>query len=314
MNYTNCGSKKLSAMTIGTVQLGMNYGIANNAGKPDEEKSFSMLRAAFQNGITSLDTARAYGNSEEVIGRFLKTWEGELPFITTKVPNSGDTPGSKLEGYVIETVETSLATLGVEKVDAVMLHSTADVYTHGAHIANAMEALLKKGYTDKIGVSVYDGKDIEEMLKYPQYNVTQVPMSIFDQRLIASGKVQKLKEKDFTVFVRSVFLQGLFFLDPDKVTDPILVEHAVPKIRILRQIAEAEGMSIAQLAIAFMRDTAGVTSLVLGADTPQQVKENIAYFDAPSLSESVMAKLQEEFAFVDIPEIMKVLSRPKPQN
>ena len=44
-----------------------------------------MLRAAFENGITSLDTARAYGNSEEVIGRFLKTWEGELPFITTKI-------------------------------------------------------------------------------------------------------------------------------------------------------------------------------------------------------------------------------------
>lgn len=314
MNCTNCGSKKLSAMTIGTVQLGMNYGIANQGGKPDEEKSFAMLRTAFENGITSLDTARSYGNSEEVIGRFLKTWEGALPFITTKVPNSGDTPASKLEGYVIETVEASLQTLGVEKVDTVMLHSTADVYAHGNKIAEAMEALLKKGYADQIGVSVYDGKDIEEMLKYPQYSVTQVPMSIFDQRLIASGMVNKLKNRDYTVFVRSVFLQGLFFLDPDQVTDPILVEHAVPKIRILRRIAEAEGMSIAQLAIAFMRDTAGVTSLVLGADTPQQVKENLAYFDAPNLSASVMETLRREFAFVDIPEIMKVLSRPKPQN
>ena len=71
---------------------------------------------------------------------------------------------------------------------------------------------------------------------------------------------------------------------------------------------------MAQLAIAFMRDTVGVTSLVLGADTPQQVKENIAYFDAPTLSASVMTRLQAEFADVDIPEIMKVLSRPKPQN
>ena len=314
MKCTNVGSKKLSAMTIGTVQLGMNYGIANNAGKPDEEKSFAMLRAAFENGINSLDTARSYGNSEEVIGRFLKTWEGQLPFITTKVPNSGNTPSDKLEGYVIDSVEQSLQRLGVSKVDAVMLHSTADVYTHGANIAKAMEALLKKGYTDQIGVSVYDGKDIAEMLKYPQYTVTQAPMSIFDQRLIASGTVNELKQRNYTVFVRSVFLQGLFFLNPDTITDPILVEHAAPKIRLLRQIAEAEGMSIAQLAIAFMRDTAGITSLVLGADTPQQVKENIAYFDTPCLSDSVMATLQKEFAFVDIPEIMKVLSRPKPQN
>ena len=314
MNYTNCGSKKLSAMTIGTVQLGMNYGIANDGGMPDEQKSFSMLRSAFENGITSLDTAHVYGSSEDVIGRFLKTWDGELPFITTKVPNSRETDSSKIEGHVINSVEQSLQRLGVSKVDAVMLHSAADVFTHGTHIAKAMENLLKKGYTDNIGVSVYDGKDIEEMLKYPQYSVTQVPMSIFDQRLIASGMVDRLKEQAYTVFVRSVFLQGLFFLDPDKVTDPILVEHAVPKIRLLRQIAAAEGMTIAQLAIAFMRDTAGVTSLVLGADTPQQVKENIAYFDAPSLSESVMATLRREFAYVDIPEIMKVLSRPKPQN
>ena len=314
MNYTACGSKKLSAMTIGTVQLGMNYGIANRGGKPDEEKSFAMLRSAFENGITSLDTARAYGNSEEVIGRFLKTWEGDLPYITTKIPNSGDTPADKLEQYVVETLEASLETLGVKKVDAVMLHSTADVYTHGEHIAKAMKSLLKRGYTDQIGVSVYDGRDIEEMLKYPQYTVTQVPMSIFDQRLIASGMTDRLKERDYTVFVRSVFLQGLFFLDPDKITDPILVEHAAPKIRLLRQIAEAEGMSIAQLAIAFMRDTAGITSLVLGADTPEQVKENIAYFDAPTLPGSVMQTLRKEFASVDIPEIMKVLSRPKPQN
>lgn len=314
MNYMNRDGKKLSAMTFGTVQLGMNYGISNTMGKPSEEKSFAMLRTAFEGGITCLDTARAYGNSEEVIGHFLKTWEGDLPYITTKIPNSGETPAGKLETYVVETLETSLETLGVKKVDAVMLHSTADVYTHGEKIAKAMETLLKKGYTDQIGVSVYDAKDIEEMLKYPQFSVTQVPMSIFDQRLITSGMTDKLKQRDYTVFVRSVFLQGLFFLDPDGITDPILVEHAVPKIRLLRQIAEAEGMSIAQLAIAFMRDTAGITSLVLGSDTPEQVKENIAYFDTPALPAGVMERLRKEFAFVDIPEIMKVLSRPKPQN
>ena len=120
-----------------------------------------------------------------------------------------------------------------------------------------------------------------------------------------------MQERDYTVFVRSVFLQGLFFLDPEKIDDPILLEHAAPKIRLLREIAEANNMTVAQLAIAFMRDCAGVTSLVLGADTPEQVMNNVAYFDTPALDESVMCLLQKEFAFVDIPEIMKVLSRPK---
>jgi len=302
---------ELSVMTIGTVQLGMNYGIANEGGQPSREKSFAMLRAAFENGITALDTARAYGNSEEVIGAFLKTWEGPLPYITTKIPTYGDQPASGLEKHILSSIETSLDTLGIAKADAVMLHNVTDMYLYQDKVAAIMEDLIRRGYADRVGVSVYTGQDVAEMLRYGQYTVTQVPMSIFDQRLIASGMTGQLKARDYTVFVRSVFLQGLFFLDPDRITDPILLEHAAPKIRLLRKIAEAEGMTVAQLAIAFMRDTAGVTSLVLGADTPEQVKENIAYFDAPSLPENVMEQLQREFAFVDIPEIMKVLSRPK---
>lgn len=301
----------ISPMTLGTVQLGMNYGIANDAGKPSEEKSFSILRSALESGVTALDTARAYGDSELVIGRFLRQWKGEMPAIITKVPNlEGDSP-KELERFATEAVEQSLERLGVNKVAGIMLHGAKDPIIYGKACADAVKALVDNGYTDRVGVSVYVAEDIEGMLPYDIFSITQVPMSIFDQRLIAGGSIAKLREREYSVFVRSVFLQGLFFLDPEKVDDPILVEHAVPKIRLLQRIARELGMTVAQLAIAFMRDCAGVTSLVLGADTPEQVKSNIAYFDAPALDESVMQLLQREFAFVDIPEIMKVLSRPK---
>lgn len=298
-------------MTLGTVQLGMNYGIANQDGKPSEEKSFSILQSALEGGITSLDTARAYGDSEQVIGRFLKQWQGAVPAIVTKVRKlEGSTP-RELEKFVTESVEQSLSDLGVSKVDAVMLHGAKDPIIHGKACADAVKALIEHGYTDKVGVSVYTAEDIEGMLPYDIFSVTQVPMSIFDQRLIAGGSVDKLKERDYTVFVRSVFLQGLFFLDPDTMTDPILQEHAAPKIRLLRQIAGELGLTVEQLAIAFMRDCAGVTSLVLGADTPEQVKANIDAFDTPTLDQGVAQTLRKEFANVDIPAIMQVLSRPK---
>ena len=302
---------KISPMTLGTVQLGMNYGIANDAGKPSEEKSFSILQSALQNGITALDTARAYGDSELVIGRFLKQWKGEMPSIITKIPKlQGDSP-KELEKFATESVEQSLERLGVNKVAGVMLHGAKDPIIHGQACADAVKALIDHGYTDRVGVSVYVAEDINGMLPYDIFSLTQVPMSIFDQQLIADGSIERLRQQDYAVFVRSVFLQGLFFLDPEKVDDPILVEHAVPKIRLLQRIAADLGISVAQLAISFMRDSAGVTSLVLGADTPEQVKSNIAYFDAPALDESVMALLRKEFATVNIPEIMKVLSRPK---
>lgn len=303
--------KMISAMTLGTVQLGMNYGIANDGGKPSEEKSFAILRSALEGGVTALDTARAYGDSEEVIGRFLKTWDGPMPHITTKIPRVKDPDPRNVEKYVFETAETSLTNLGINQVDNVMLHSAGDIPMFGTALMSAMDQLVKQGYTKQVGASIYTAEDIREMLKYEVLTSTQIPMSIFDQRLIADGSVEKLAKRNMTVFVRSVFLQGLFFLDPEKIDDPILVEHAVPKIRLLRQIAEDNGMTVAQLAIAFMRDCCGVTSLVLGADNPEQVTSNIAYFDTPSLSPDVAARLRKEFADVDIPEIMKVLSRPK---
>lgn len=300
-----------SQMTLGTVQLGMNYGIANDAGKPSEEKSFSILRAALEGGVNTLDTARAYGDSEQVIGRFLKTWEGRRPNIITKIPRFQGTSAKEIEKFATESVEQSLANLGVNKVEGIMLHGAQDPMIHGKACADAVKALIDHGYTDKVGVSIYTAADIEGMLQYDIFSMTQVPMSIFDQRLIAGGSIEKLKDRDFTVFVRSVFLQGLFFLDPETMTDPILVEHAAPRIRMLRKIAEGEGMTVAQLAIAFMRDCAGVTSLVLGADTPEQVRSNVAYFDTPKLSDLTMRVLYKEFEDVDIPAIMQVLSRPK---
>lgn len=311
MKYKEITGKKLSSMSLGTVQLGMNYGIANNAGQPDEEKSFSMLRAALTSGITSIDTARAYGESEDVLGRFFRTWDGEMPYITTKVIDIQGESEGEIEKATVSCLETSLEKLGVKRVNNVLLHRSQDLVLNGEWVAKAMEKLVKLGYTDTVGASVYTGEELENMFRYDVYTATQVPMSIFDQRLIASGMTDRLAQRGVTVFVRSVFLQGLFFLDPDTVTDPILVEHACPKIRLLRECAEREGMSIAEMAISFMRDVTGVTSLVLGADNADQVKANAAYFEAKSISEETTALIKREFADVNIPEIMKVLSRPK---
>ena len=298
-------------MSLGTVQLGLNYGIANTKGQPEEKQSFEMLKTALECGVTSIDTARAYGTSENVLGRFFAQYEGDIPFVTTKIIGIEGLPANEIEKKAFEIAETSLSTLGLKKVNCIMLHRGSNLFENGDTVAKAMEALIKKGYTDTVGVSVYGGDELEKMFEYDVYTATQIPMSIFDQRLIASGMTDKLAKRNITTFVRSVFLQGLFFLDPDTMTDPILVEHAAPKIRLLRECAEKEGMSIAQLAISYMRDVNGVTSLVLGADTAEQVKMNAGYFETKSVSEETADTIKKAFANVDIPAIMTVLSRPK---
>ena len=311
MKYTEVAGAKISGMSLGTVQLGMDYGIANDGGQPDLEQSFSMLSAALCGGITSLDTARAYGEAEDVLGAFFKTYSGPIPFLTTKVPQFDLDNDRDIEAHIVESVETSLEKLGVKRVNCILLHHPSNLYKKAQVTARCMEGLIQRGYTDLIGASVYTGEEVAEMLRYPVYTATQVPMSILDQRLIASGTIAALRERKVVTFVRSVFLQGLFFLDPEKMTDPLLLEYAKPKILQLREFAEEENMSIAQLAIAYMRDVPGITSLVLGADTKEQVAENLQYFDVPPVREETRHRIEAAFADVNIPEIMKVLSRPK---
>lgn len=318
MKYTTIAGKKLSNMSLGTVQLGMNYGIANDAGKPELSKSFDMLSAALESGITSLDTARGYGDAEDVLGQYFKSgrYTGEMPFLTTKFSTNlpAGTPAAEVEKAIFTSVETSLEKLGVKKVNCILLHAADDMTKHGDIVPKTLEKLTAKGYTDICGVSIYFPNEVETMLQNDVYQAIQVPMSLFDQKLIHGGYIQRLADKKACVFVRSVFLQGLFFLDPEKITDPDLIKYAAPHIRQLREFCQHEGMSIAQFAISFIRDVPGVTSLVLGSDTPAQVKENIALLDGPAISEGTRAKAAEIFQTVDLDSIMTVLRRPKPQK
>ena len=308
MKYTELKGHKLSALSLGTAQLGMNYGIANTHGQPSLDESFAILNAALDSGITSIDTARDYGSSEDVIGAFLRQHKGERPFITTKIWKFQGETYADVEKYVVTEFENSLERLGVERVDNVMLHTVDDITKFGDKAAKAMRSLIDRGYTDLIGASVYTHDDIENVLRFPEYDSIQIPMSIFDQRLIHSGALEQLRGAGMTVFVRSVFLQGVFFLDPDTMTDPFFIDDVAPRIRKLREYAEREGMTVAELAIAFMRDMPGVSSLVLGADNPDQVRANVKFFDTKPISEETTAALHRDFAEVDIPRIMQTLS------
>lgn len=309
MKYIDKKGHKLSALSLGTAQLGMNYGIANTHGQPSLDESFAILDAALEAGITSLDTARDYGNSEDVIGAFLRQYKGERPFITTKIWKFQGETYADVEKYVVTEMENSLERLGVDRVNNVMLHTTQDIFNFGDKAAKAMRSLVDRGYTDLVGASIYTEDDIENVLRFPEYDSIQIPMSIFDQRLIRSGSLEKLEKAGMTVFVRSVFLQGIFFLDPDTMTDPFFCAEVAPRIRKLREYAEREGMSVGELAITFIRDLPGVSSLVLGADNPEQVKTNVKYFEKAPISEETVAALHRDFANVDIPKIMEVLAK-----
>jgi aryl-alcohol dehydrogenase-like predicted oxidoreductase len=182
---------------------------------------------------------------------------------------------------------------------------------HGAVTAETLRRLIARGWADMAGVSVYHPEEADRLLRDEVYQAVQLPVSVFDQRFIRSGALERLQKRGIHIFARSVFFQGLFFLDPGSVEDPGLARSALPHIKTLRALAERAGMSVAQFAVTFLRDLPGIRSLVLGADNPEQVLENSALFEAPPLEGSLRQEAETAFRDIDYPGIMAVLSRPR---
>ena len=308
--YTDWG-RPFSQMSLGTVQLGLDYGIANEDGKPDLEQSCQVLSTAIEGGVTALDTAASYGNSEKVLGSYFRTFGGrEGVFITTKFGlNMPGAPETAVRDAMRRSLANSLENLGVDRVDCLMLHRAEDFDDHGDVIAAALSELKAEGVIGCAGISIYHPESLEKPLRTDVFSMVQAPMSLFDHALRESGRIEELRRRGMALIIRSVFLQGLFFLDPDGIGDEALAAAAGEKLRMIRGLAEREHMTMAELAIAYIRDMPGVTSLVLGAEKPGQVRQNLAYFKegACALSDAGRRFIDENCA-ADIPQIMKALS------
>ncbi len=301
------GGMRVTQMTLGTVQLGMAYGVANTAGKPSRETAFAVLDAARQGGVACLDTARLYGDSEQVIGAYLAERPGADLTIVTKFridPSVGRDRASVF-GKLEASVRASLEALGIGKLPLLLLHNADDMDEYGAAVPDALRMLMERGLIERAGVSVYEARQIDRMLEENLYTAVQLPVSVLDRRLIDGGRLDALRRAGCAVFARSVFLQGLFFMDDL----PAGFAQAAPFVRALRRVAAREGLSVAQLALSAVRDLPGVTSLVLGAETPGQAAQNAALFDAPPLSPGLRDELAELGGRAPIEEIMAEIRR-----
>ena len=296
----NFDKNKISKITLGTVQLGMNYGINNADGKPSEELASQVLSTAIAGGITSFDTSSDYGTSEKVVGDFFKDKE-DKPIIVTKFGVKGwedNLSELDVEKIVRKEVYNSLERLHYNKLPLLLSHSEKDVEVHGKKLINVLKRLQNENLVDKMGASINHFEYVDMVLKNDIFEAVQVPLNMMDVENATGDSIKKLAEKDIMVFVRSVFLQGLFFRDPDTLPNGVL-QNAKEPLKKVRKIAEEENMSIAGLAISYIRDLKGVSSLVMGAEKPEQVKENIDLINVKSISETAREKITLAFKDVD---------------
>lgn len=280
-------------LCLGTVQFGMDYGIIGQK-KPPLEYAVRCLDYATQNGISAIDTATAYGNAEEVVGNFLakRTIPRDKLFISTKLrPNILDTlNGRELKKTIRENLQSSLKTLHTDYVDAYLLHSSR--YAYRPDILEALSIVGKEGLAKKVGVSVYEPEEAMACMRQGDMNFIQLPYSIFDHRMACGGIFEEAESCKCQIHARSAFIQGLIALEEAQV--PLFLEDAKPILSKMDGLCREAGISRVELAFAYVKKMKGISHLVFGVDSIEQLKEDITLFrhDVP---EDFLNRIEEEF-------------------
>ncbi len=290
----------ISKITLGTAQLGLDYGIANITGKPNLKNAMNLLTYAWNNGINSFDTALSYGNSEEIIGSFISSInkkDNEDVIVTSKLPKieiKDDFSFDILYNYIKNRVLQSISNLKVNKIPIYLLHHPEDIYLKNGIAIECLNQIKDEGLIGMLGISIYDPKEVEFSLNFKEIDIIQVPINLFDHRLIKTGLLKKLNKRNIKIFARSVYLQGLFFKHLKALPQDLkIVEETLKE---LHNIIERYQLDIAELAALFVRDIPEVSSLVIGAEKMEQIKKNIEILNKEPLNEEIREVILELFA------------------
>lgn len=251
---------------LGTVQFGLDYGINNSAGKPTEKTVFNLLHEAYRGGIRYLDSAEAYGNAHERIGRYHAQHPGQEFRVITKLPHAFDE-------HIGHRVNTYLKELHVRRLEALMFHSFHAYQTH-AHDLDLLEELKQTGKINQVGVSVYTNAEMETVINDERVDLIQLPFNLLDNGRQRGTLLQEAKQKGKTVHVRSVFLQGLFFKQPD---DPHPVVQALKnELMHIRRLAHEHHVSLQSLALNYALSQKTVDHVLIGVDSEEHLRQNLA--------------------------------------
>ncbi len=303
MEYSKLLGYNISRLTLGTVALGMNYGISNNGDKPDKDCSLGIISSALEAGINILDTARGYGESEGLIGDFLESREDRQPVnVVTKFRVSPENLADKekVRAEIYDSVQSSLGFLKLKCIPVCLFHMNRRLPFDDVLeiVPSVFNDLKSDGLIDVAGVSVDHPDEAPFFLEYPVIEAMQVPLNVFDTRIIKNGSLDRMHKNDKIVFVRSIFLQGLFFMDPHNLKGNLA--DAAKYIEALQDIAGGVNMSIAQLAFSFIKSLQGISSIVFGAVSREQVKQNVSLLDTDVVSDEIKALIKSNFE--EVPE------------
>lgn len=248
---------------LGTVQFGVSYGVSNTAGQTSPQDAAAVLRLAARAGIRVLDTAAGYGTSEAVLGESLPAGDWRIVTKTAALKSPADVAAGLAE---------SLRRLRRPSVEGLLVHQADDLLgPEGPGVYRELLRAKEGGLTRLVGASVYTSAQIDALLARYRLDLVQVPLNVLDQRLIADGRLAKLKDRGVEVHARSAFLQGALLMAPDDL--PPFLAAARPRFERFRAQAAAHGLSPLEASLAFVLGVPEVDVAVVGVEGPEHFGE-----------------------------------------
>lgn len=285
----------MNRIALGTAQFGLDYGVSNRRGLIPRDEVFEILKLAGTAGVDMLDTAQAYGSSEEAIGAFLKSSGAKFKVIT----KLKDVPSARTEG----SLRASLQRTGAGSFYGVMMHSFEEYEAAPGKYA-ALAAACGTGLAEKTGFSLYRPEQAEKLLasKVP-FGIVQVPYNLLDRRF--ERVFPALKRAGVEIHVRSVFLQGALLMPPDGL--PVKLAALRPKIERLRDYAARSNLPLPAVCAGFALSAPEADKVVIGVDGLDSFAANLEALralrgDAAADIRSALAGLEENDENLILPQ------------
>jgi len=264
-----------NCLVLGTVQLGLPYGIANTTGQPDQSEANAIIKAAWENGIYEFDTAQGYGVSEEVLGNALMKLgvNREAKIITKFHPDINLSDADA----VIRAVDQSLTKLKTENLSGILLHREDTLVNWDNGLKETIKRLLAAGKIKQAGISVYSPQKALQALNTEGLDIIQLPTNILDRRFEDAKIFEIAWEKSKKVYIRSIYLQGLLLLRkidiPEKMS---FVKTALVKVESL---CNKMNLSRQELAMGYVKAAFPDARVIFGAEKKEQIRDNIAVWN-----------------------------------
>lgn len=257
-------------LALGTVQFGLEYGVANTSGQVSRDAVRAILHRAQLSGLNTLDTANAYGESESVLGCMgVQNW-----LVVTKLP-AVPTGCLDVAQWVKSETLASMRRLRVTGLYGLLLHRPEQLLgAIGEDLFGALQSIKAQGLVKKIGVSIYGPAELDALCGRYAFDLVQAPLNLVDRSLVTSGWAQQLQNAGVEVHTRSAYLQGLLLMPKDK--RPIKFERWRDIWTEWDNWLETTRLTPLQACLRYTHSLDCIDRVVVGVDSVAQLEEAIA--------------------------------------